>query len=651
MDSTRALKKVDKKKELCFEIAAAVRKIQKQYIGSVNAGAGGHSDGGRMEELTLGMEELTLGVERLCVAVEAVFLHELKNTKMQCVLWRDLKKTSIPPEPTFWVFIEPLVSDEIKTQILVLRNCESDVRKCRSWVRLMLLKNRMVSFLEDLQRHPGLVRFHYGEGALLRDTEQSEIIIQLLRGLSVLQLPYDYTSSRLDSWDPAVLVLAQIWEGSEKEPGKSTPQSIASPGNSSPSIQRVSPPASDFDFEGVAIIDMAMGKYSRRKASKTNTPDSAIISREIAQRLNHTPNRERRGRMEGGSASSVESGGSVFMETEAPYGAMLRSYAKKTEPQVGVAAGNGTGTQGRQEAVLLNRKEREEGSEAVDGVDRENFCVALSLNYEIISSDGSFVESHTFEPHLQQKLVMVEHLVKLVTEKGLDSQGYKCCGCNMDIGLIFGQAKLCKFNGQHYCYECHRDDERLIPARVLFNWDFRQHKVSLSSCEFLDSVEMNPVLDVQEINEALYLYIPALADAQKLRRQCKHLKDYLITCKDREALDQFRRRLKSSHIYDDIHKYSIKDLVEVNSGAFNDRLRKLVKFGMKHVKQCQLCSQKGFICEVCHDSQVLYPFNLTDTSQCELCKAVYHKSCSPERGNCPKCLRLRKRANSLDLVN
>lgn len=41
-----------------------------------------HSDGERIEELTLGMEELTLGVERLCVAVEAVFLHELKNTKV-----------------------------------------------------------------------------------------------------------------------------------------------------------------------------------------------------------------------------------------------------------------------------------------------------------------------------------------------------------------------------------------------------------------------------------------------------------------------------------------------------------------------------------------------------------------------------------------
>ena len=80
----------------------------------------------------------------------------------------------------------------------------------------------------------------------------------------------------------------------------------------------------------------------------------------------------------------------------------------------------------------------------------------------------------------------------------------------------------------------------------------------------------------------------------------------------------------------------------------------------------QLCSQKGFICEVCHNPQVIYPFDLTETSQvnqlshwshpckcfgvqCEVCHSVYHKACHPVKGSCPKCLRLRKRANSVDL--
>lgn len=143
---------------------------------------------------------------------------------------------------------------------------------------------------------------------------------------------------------------------------------------------------------------------------------------------------------------------------------------------------------------------------------------------------------------LQQNSVMLAHLTKLVTEKGLDSQSYHCAGCKRPIGiskiidplssrrspsilslsissplpppLVFGQAKLCKYNGQHYCFECHRDDERIIPARVLYNWDFRRHRVCTASCEFLDSIEHSLLLDVQEVNKALYVYIPEMEEAR-----------------------------------------------------------------------------------------------------------------------------------------
>ena len=79
---------------------------------------------------------------------------------------------------------------------------------------------------------------------------------------------------------------------------------------------------------------------------------------------------------------------------------------------------------------------------------------------------------------------------------------------------VFGEAKLCKYNGQHYCFECHRDDERVIPARVLYNWDFRRHRVCIASCEFLDGIEDSLMFDVQEVNKALYMYIPELEEAR-----------------------------------------------------------------------------------------------------------------------------------------
>ena len=72
---------------------------------------------------------------------------------------------------------------------------------------------------------------------------------------------------------------------------------------------------------------------------------------------------------------------------------------------------------------------------------------------------------------------------------------------------------MCKYSGQYYCFDCHLGDERVIPARVLFNWDFRKHKVCVASCEFLDSIEHAVVLNVQEVNKALYMYIPELEEA------------------------------------------------------------------------------------------------------------------------------------------
>ena len=94
-----------------------------------------------------------------------------------------------------------------------------------------------------------------------------------------------------------------------------------------------------------------------------------------------------------------------------------------------------------------------------------------------------------------------------------------------------------------------------------------------------------------------------------------------------------------------------QELVEVHSGALQERMRRAVKMGAKHVKECavrettvtflpsphthanlltsllfppfpplslvplQLCSQKGFICEGCHGDNIIYPFNLEDTYQ------------------------------------
>ena len=114
-------------------------------------------------------------------------------------------------------------------QLLALRNADSDIMKCRSWIRLMLSKSMLINFLEDIQRHPGLLASHYGADAVIRDPERFEVIIQLLKGISLFQFDYDYTSTRLEGWNKEVLRLAGILDQSERHSGGNSPAQTKSP--------------------------------------------------------------------------------------------------------------------------------------------------------------------------------------------------------------------------------------------------------------------------------------------------------------------------------------------------------------------------------------------------------------------------------------
>ena len=93
----------------------------------------------------------------------------------------------------------------------------------------MLSKSLMLGFLEDLQRHPGLLASHYGGEAVIRDSERFEVIIQLMKGVSLFQFDCDYTSTRLEGWSNDVLKLAYISESVEGNSGKASPAQTKSP--------------------------------------------------------------------------------------------------------------------------------------------------------------------------------------------------------------------------------------------------------------------------------------------------------------------------------------------------------------------------------------------------------------------------------------
>lgn len=76
-------------------------------------------------------------------------------------------------------------------------------------------------------------------------------------------------------------------------------------------------------------------------------------------------------------------------------------------------------------------------------------------------------------------------------------------------------------------------------------------------------------------------------------------------------------------------------------------LKRCIQWAKNHVLKCSLCSQKGFICEFCKSSEIIYPFDTQKTHLCDTCKAVFHLNCiktkSGELVPCPRCLRIQKR--------
>uniref|UniRef100_A0A914X450 Rubicon Homology domain-containing protein n=1 Tax=Plectus sambesii TaxID=2011161 RepID=A0A914X450_9BILA len=229
-------------------------------------------------------------------------------------------------------------------------------------------------------------------------------------------------------------------------------------------------------------------------------------------------------------------------------------------------------------------------------------------------------------------------LTRIAPEEGLDLQNYQCPSCRRSIGLIYGPWKTCSFDGKYYCPDCQRKDEMIVPARMIHSWDLSLKPVSRPSKSFVDHVADRPLIRLDQVNPTLYEAIPEMATVHMLREKLSLVAMYLLTCKESVADDLRRRVWPKEYLYNDIHLFSVNDLINASTGVLEKHLLSVIAYAMKHVEQCRLCVQKGFICEICTHKQIIYPFQVETTFRCTKCFSVYHQGCIKNRP-CPKCLR------------
>eukprot|EP00731_Ephydatia_muelleri_P015482 Em0008g1202a len=258
--------------------------------------------------------------------------------------------------------------------------------------------------------------------------------------------------------------------------------------------------------------------------------------------------------------------------------------------------------------------------------------VAGVRDFERSNAEWEHVEPNAATEHEQLVAYMRQPPVK---ELGLDAQDYKCAGCGCPLGIIFGEANVCHFDGKSYCGQCHHGNQAIIPGRVLFNWEFQKYSVCNKCHKFLRHVKSMPALDLSIINQSLYNYVSVLEEAHKLKVQLKELTPYLVSCKKRQDAIVGRSKRCPKFLYENEHIFSINELVRIHRGTLVKSLSKAVKEGIRHVLQCSSCSSKGCICECCHSPKSIFSFDIQKIYKCPRCTTLSHLSCCSRR--CPVC--------------
>uniref|UniRef100_A0A915C3D4 Phorbol-ester/DAG-type domain-containing protein n=1 Tax=Parascaris univalens TaxID=6257 RepID=A0A915C3D4_PARUN len=238
---------------------------------------------------------------------------------------------------------------------------------------------------------------------------------------------------------------------------------------------------------------------------------------------------------------------------------------------------------------------------------------------------------------------------EICEERGLDEQHYKCAECGH--ALKFGgsancEPRLCDYNGRYYCPRCHWNDEWVIPARIVHNWDCDKYKVCRASKQLLAYIDRKPLLNITLMNPTLSKFVAQLNRMNNLRRNILFMKCYFVCCKEARHLRILQYLNRRQHFVDSAEWYSVADLRDLAEGRLLPEIEQIVAIFTEHItRDCLLCLGNGFFCELCSDDhEVIFPFS-DGVAICRECCAVFHQACFDRKSQrCPRCDRRKQRA-------
>lgn len=641
----------------------------------------------------------------LCSVLEAIFLHGLKDSLLNRVT-EALSGPDFDamPQPSFWGPLLVFSHRQIIDQIQALSQVTTEVGYCRAWIRLALNEGLLASYFCSIRRDNSALKPYYNRSAYIRDIDLVEVAQRLIESLDYVRFELACNSSLLNFWSSTPLLIAGIWSPPMKSCPVFSAVDIAktitteltdnfdeveTASSIGSSIGIGSFTSSQSMFNNVASIseDEALKIILANKKSdnivqhlhnnsvhtvvdrtqegrvtqqlRSNSEDTVIKNqmkdkqevKEVQQMSNGDAGKENADNiaadMEDQALQDTLRGNDIINDTTASAignsligklgwstsfedcqssltSSMISHGSAKDAPRT---PGDGP----TYDALIQSYQTA--GNNTVS--DLQEFFKKYPKRKETVE-EGSKVQ-----PEPKVVINFEEQLGNIPREKGLDVQNYSCFDCGEPVGMTFSKAHVCSYSGNYYCSKCMAEEQYLIPSRMIHNWDLKQYQISRKAAAYL--TDKPALLDLKILNPKIYMAVDTMAQLQSLRIQLNLLRAYLFTCREPIIESLQKKVAPRDYLYEHVHQYSVLDLLDVPNGILAQQLQKVVEFARNHVINCWLCSQKGFICEVCNNTKVIYPFDMESTFRCGACNAVFHTDCLNASKPCPKCERRRKR--------
>lgn len=202
--------------------------------------------------------------------------------------------------------------------------------------------------------------------------------------------------------------------------------------------------------------------------------------------------------------------------------------------------------------------------------------------------------------------------------KLMQRQNYRCAGCGTKIDLEIARRLVlyCHYLGKYFCKCCFSHKAIHLPGYILQKWDFHKYPVSHFALQLLDKIANEPLFNINDINPSLYRKVKKLKHLIDIRMQLYYLKIYISTCPQTDKLNSEYATFTQQHLLqDDVHLYSLNNLIEVQHGKLYEYLNDLVIRSIAHIAQCDRCRAKGHYCQLCGPSSLMSSMILSSSIQ------------------------------------